>query len=348
MLHLDTVILFCLKQLNGERTIYSIYHLLNGKKSSQTIQDAHLFSLKEFFGVYGELTREAFEQITEDLFKKNLIDISGEQQYQLTDAGVEYLESRWLDHYLNGWNYHTYTMVFWERLSLLTQVISNLVHEETKYIPIQKNIDLQNWMKSVLKKINKPRNELGSILFSELIGSFNEMKNLDPSILVFRLTGFQQIGLTPLQAAMKLKMDIHDYNLQFIHIIHYLIQTIRKNSSSFWMLAFLINGLEKEDVLTLSSRKTWNLLIQGYAPKEIANFRNLKLSTIEDHLVEFALHLENFSIDPYVDKHLQEEIIEYSRCKGTRQLKRIKDQVKDTTYLQIRLVLAKYGDREWN
>src|SRR5690348_8249605 len=123
MLHLETVILFCLKQLNGERTIYSIYHLLNGKKSSQTIQDAHLFSLKEFFGVYGELTREAFEQITEDLFRKNLIDICGEQQYQLTVAGLEYLESKWFDHYLDGWNYHTYTMLFWDRLSLLTQVI---------------------------------------------------------------------------------------------------------------------------------------------------------------------------------------------------------------------------------
>ncbi|MED4227088.1 helix-turn-helix domain-containing protein [Neobacillus cucumis] len=348
MLHLETVILFCLKQLNGERTIYSIYHLLNGKKSSQTIQDAHLFSLKEFFGVYGELTREAFEQITEDLFRKNLIDICGEQQYQLTVAGLEYLESKWFDHYLDGWNYHTYTMLFWDRLSLLTQVISNLVYEETKYVPIQKNIDLQNWLKSVLKKINKPRNDLGRILFSELTESFKQGKNLDPSILVFRLTGFQQIGLTPLQAAMKLKMDIHDYHLQFIQIIHYLIQTIKKNSSRFSMLIFLINDLDKENVLTLSSRKTWNLLKQGYSPKEIADLRNLKLSTIEDHLVEFALHLEEFSIDPYVDKYLQEEIIDFSRRNGTRQLKRIKDQVKAATYLQIRLILAKYGDREWN
>lgn len=81
-----------------------------------------------------------------------MIDICGEQQYQLTVAGLEYLESKWLDHYLDGWNYHTYTMLFWDRLSLLTQVISNLVYEETKYVPIQKNIDLQNWLKSVLKK----------------------------------------------------------------------------------------------------------------------------------------------------------------------------------------------------
>ncbi|MEH7096867.1 helix-turn-helix domain-containing protein [Neobacillus vireti] len=347
MLQLETVILYCLRQLHNERTIYSIYHLLNGKKSSQTIQDAHLFSLKEFFGVYETLTREDFEQITEDLFRKNLIDGCGEYRYQLTVSGLDHLENTSMDHYLNGWNFHSYTTLFWERLSFLIQVTSNLVYEEAKYIPIQKNKDVHNWLKSTLTEIKVPRNELGSILYSEILNCLNGAKNLDPAILVFRLTGFQQIGLTALQAARKVKMLIHDYQLEFINTLHYLIQNI-KDSSSFKILTFLLNGLEKDDELTISARKTWSFLMQGNPPGKIADLRNLKLSTIEDHLVEFALHLPNFSIDPYVEKELQTKILEISRCIGTRQLKRIKDELKAVTYLQIRLVLAKYGDEKWN
>ncbi|PLS02093.1 helix-turn-helix domain-containing protein [Neobacillus cucumis] len=344
MLQIKTVILYCLKQLNKERTIYSIYHLLNGKKSSQTIQDAHLFSLKEFFGIYESLTRETFEKITEELFRENFIESFGEQKYQLTAFGRKHLEHISKADYLNGWDYHSFTATFWERLSLLIQVTSNLVYQETKYIPIQKNKEVHNWLKLMLKEIKVPRKELGSVLFTELIECLNEAKDIDPSILVFRLTGYQKIGLTPLQTARKLNLDEHNYHLEFINILHYLLQKITKDSNRFMVLPFLIKDLEKENELTITSRKTWALLKQGFNPEKIAAIRNLKLSTIEDHLVEFALHLENFSIDTYVDRDLQKKIIELSRGLGTRQLKLIKDQLRSATYLQIRLVLAKYGD----
>ncbi|WP_160721412.1 helix-turn-helix domain-containing protein [Bacillus sp. USDA818B3_A] len=344
MLQLKNVILYCLKQLNNERTIYSIYHLLNGKKSSQTIQDAHLFSIKEFFGIYENLTRETFDQVTEELDKADYIEICGNQRYQITILGLDYLEHTFKEHYLNGWNLHSFTTLFWERLSLLIQVTSNLVYQEAKYIPIQKSKVVHNWLKSFLKEMSIPRKEIGRGLFSELLKCFDEAKNLDPSIVVFRLTGYQRIGLTPLQAARKLNMDEHDFQIEFINILHYLMQKIMEDKNRFMLLAFLTKNFEKENELTLSSRKTLNLLMQGYTAEEIAAARNLKLSTIDDHLVEFALQLENFSIDPFVDLELQQQILEHSRRIGTRQLKLIKDQLKSATYLQIRLVLAKHGE----
>ena len=343
MLQLETIILFCIKQLNSERTIYSIYHLLNGKKSSQTIQDAHLFSLKKFFGIYESLTRESFDEIIQSMIKKGWIDHSGEQHYLLTYSGISILEINPIPSCLNGWSYHPYTSLFWERLSLLIQVTSNLVYRDTRYVPIQKNKDVHLWLKSALKEFKAPRKELGSILHSELIECFNKTKEINPSILVFRLTGFQQIGLTPLQIIKKLNMNIHDYHIGFIHSLHYLIQTIMQDPIRFTMLSLLIKDFYQKDELTLSSRKTWKLLNQGYSPDTIAMFRNLKVSTIEDHLVEFALHVDHFSIDPYVDIELQTKIVEISRDIGRRQLKLIKEKLKAATYFQIRLVLAKYG-----
>ena len=49
---LQMMILYCLQKINGERTIYSIYHLLHGKKSSQTIQDATFISSSSFFSIH--------------------------------------------------------------------------------------------------------------------------------------------------------------------------------------------------------------------------------------------------------------------------------------------------------
>jgi uncharacterized protein YpbB len=114
------------------------------------------------------------------------------------------------------------------------------------------------------------------------------------------------------------------------------------------VLSSLLANFEQKDSLTLSSRKTWELLNQDFSLEEIASIRHLKISTIEDHLVEFALNIEEFSIHSYVEEETQQKILEISRQEATRQLKVIRNFLKETSYFQIRLVLAKYGDRQWN
>lgn len=348
MLNIENIILYCIKQLNGERTIYSIYHLLNGKKSSQTIQDSHLFSLKNYFRLFDSLTRESFDKIIKNISNKALIRESGEQRFFLTVAGELRLEKNPFPSYINGWDYHHLTDLFWERLSLLIQVTSNLVYQETHYVPIQKNKVVHIWLKSTLKNLQIPRDELGKMLFDELMMCFEMDKNIDPSILVFRLTGYQKIGLTPLQMAKKFKVEYTDYQINFINVIHFLISTVMYDSSRFPILSDLLKGIKRNDSLTQSSRKTWVLLNQGYSIEQIAGLRHLKTSTIEDHLVEFALNVDNFSIDTYVDIEMQKRILEISRQAETKQLKRIRNDSETTSYFQIRLVLAKYGDRQWN
>ena len=279
------------------------------------------------------------------MVEKNWLINIGEQRYNLTTSGMTLLENKPLPKYINGWNFHQITSLFWERLSLLIQVVSNLTFGESRYIPIQKNIDVHIWLKSTLKDITVPRMELGTTVYSELKECFNTVKDIDPSLLVFRLTGFQQIGLTALQVAKKENLNYHDYQIKFTNTLHYLIQKLKEDANQFKILPFLIHELMQEDELTLSSRKTQKLLLQGYSLDMIANLRHLKLSTIEDHLVELALNVEGFSIDSYVDRVLQNKILEVSRLEATKQLKLIREKIGAATYFQIRLVLAKYGDR---
>ncbi|MEH7307210.1 helix-turn-helix domain-containing protein [Neobacillus drentensis] len=274
-----------------------------------------------------------------------MINNIGEQRFNITPLGKELLEKGPLPRYINGWNFHQITSLFWERLSLLVQVVSNLMFGETRYIPIQKNKEVHNWLKSTLKEITLPRLEMGSTVYFELNNCFDVGKEVDPSLVVFRLTGFQQIGLTPLQVAKQLNLDFHDYQIGFTNTLHYLIQKIKDEGNQLKILPYLINDLMQDDELTLTSRKTQRLLNQGYTLDMIANIRHLKLSTIEDHLVELTLNIEGFSIEPYVDRELQNKILEISRRTATKQLKLIREKIGTATYFQIRLVLAKYGDR---
>jgi uncharacterized protein YpbB len=348
MCEIENILLYCLKQINGERTIYSIYHLLNGKKSSQTLQDAHLFSLKRYFRILEPLTRESFDEIFNYILSKKLVEVSGDQRYRLTAAGHEYLLQNPQPYYINGWRYQPYTTLVWERLSLLIQVASNFTFQETKYIPIQKNTEVHNWLKEVLKSITLTKQKLGETLFSELVNCLEQGKEINPSVLVFRLTGYRRIGLTSLQTAKMLNMDLLQYHFAFINILHCLIQSVEDKPDRYPLLSSLLTSLEQNDSLTLSSRKTWVLLKQGFTLGEIAGIRNLKISTIEDHLVEFALNIKDFSIHSYVEEEVQQKILEISRQETTRQLKVIRNTLKTASYFQIRLVLAKYGDRQWS
>ena len=348
MFKIENILLYCLKQLNGERTIYSIYHLLNGKKSSQTLQDAHLFSLKRYFGILEPLTRESFDEIFNKLLINKLVEPCGEQRFLLTSAGEDYLLNNAQPYYINGWRYQAFTLLVWERLSLLVQVSSNFTFQETKYIPIQKNVEVHNWLKEFLRFTSGSKQELGKSLFSELVEILEHARDVNPKILIFRLTGYKQIGLTSSQIAKKLNIDSIHYHLEFINTIHCLLHFVESDPSRFKVLSSLLANLDQNESLTLSARKTLVLLNQGFTAEEIASIRNLKISTIEDHLVEFALNVEDFSVNSYVDEEMQLKILEISRRESTRQLKVIRNALKTASYFQIRLVLAKYGDRHWN
>jgi uncharacterized protein YpbB len=186
---------------------------------------------------------------------------------------------------------------------------------------------------------------MGKFLFLELVECLDQAENINPLVIVYRFTGYQQIGLTISQTAERLNMDILNYHLAFINVLHYLIQKVESDRNRFGLLSLLLEEGEIHDSLTLSSRKTLKLLKKGFSIDQIARMRNLKVSTVEDHLVELAINVKGFSIDVYVEKDLQDKIIEISRKVATRQLKLIRNKLPAASYFQIRLVLAKYG--EW-
>ncbi|WP_071395625.1 helix-turn-helix domain-containing protein [Bacillus tuaregi] len=341
------MILYCLHKLQGERTIYSIYHLLQGKKSSQTIQDAHLFHLAPLFQTETNISRQQLETMVTELSNEQLIIEKAAQHYAVTEKGVKQLEKGLAEtpipKHVNGWKHQRTSLVFWERLSLAVQVISNLKKRESKYLPVQRKTETLLWIRQFLAHNRLSRDSLGKQIYQELVSCLESDPSLNPDYLVIRLTGYRSIGYTEVQAAQNFQMEQAYYHYHFLSILHYMIGHIETNPAHFPILSFFIEKPQKHN-LTNSTEKTYTLLKQGHSVTDIMTIRGLKKSTIEDHLVELALNVENFTIDAYVSAEKQNLIKQAAKKLQTKQLKQIRSMVGQAGYFEIRLVLAKYGE----
>ncbi|MFB9988540.1 helix-turn-helix domain-containing protein [Bacillus benzoevorans] len=339
------ILLYCLQKLNGERTIYSIYHLLQGKKSSQTIQDAHLFQLSAFFHTDTNITRQQIADHAHELKRNSLIAETLDQHFILTAEGERVLKRGLsispVPSYLNGWKYGRAGLLLWERLSLAVQVLSHLQHRETKYIPVQRRPETLLWVKEFVQTYGLNRKDLSENLYTELTSLLESGLNIDPNLLVVRLSGCGRIGLTEIQAAQEMKMDPVHYHYQFLNIIHYLALRIEEDHFPI-MSAFLER--ETDILLTKSTEKTYTLLKDGHSLDDIIHIRRLKPSTIEDHIVELALNIPQFSIAEYVNAKKQRQIKEAIKAANTKQLREIRKYAPEASYFEIRIVLAKFGD----
>ncbi len=79
-----------------------------------------------------------------------------------------------------------------------------------------------------------------------------------------------------------------------------MIKTIETNPEQFQQLSSIIKDITSPHSFTISTKKTFEFLQKGWNAERIAEVRNLKKSTIEDHIVEIALLDKSFDISPFV------------------------------------------------
>lgn len=340
------VVLYCLSKYNGERSINAIYHLLQGKKSSQTIQDAKLFKLEPFFQSLQQLTKKDIDDIIFELQNSEVISMTNKDTYILTEKGLFYLENYMKKYpippYLNGWRYHKKALVFWQRLSLSVQTLSFLLYENSAFTPVINDDETQLFVKSYLKK-TKNRYDASSVIFNEVKSLLQTIPQLQAEIFVLHLSGYHRIGYTIEQIGRFIHLDREYTFILFQSVLHFMIDEIEKNSIFYkHLMPFIQQNDQSREPITQSSQKTYELLCLNKSISEIASIRNLKESTIEDHIVEIASEIKSFPIEPFVSKDLQKKIVDSFNSLETKKLKPIRSSLNNTvSYFQIRLVLGR-------
>lgn len=334
--------------MNGSRTVFGAYHILKGKKSAQTLQDCHLFYVSQLFGVYKNLNRKTFLQMVEMLAAKNYISCCNENYVSITEAGeailTRQLDAQPIPTHLNGFAYKDLTVVFWKRLALLAQSISFLKKRKNYFVPIIKDGRTQQWVKEKLTNKFTSIDDLARNLHRELAMILEGIPERESLLFVLRLSGKHRLGLTIDQISDYFKIDANYARIQFIGVIHGILEKVIKDKQVYPTLFSLIKDKATITLLTETAQKTLALLKQNLQMEQIIEVRKLKRNTVEDHLVEIAMNVPDFSIEHLVTKDKQEMIFTVIQKLQTRKLRIIKEGLCETTsYFEIRLTIAKRG-----
>ncbi|MFD2704406.1 helix-turn-helix domain-containing protein [Salibacterium lacus] len=332
------------ERMNQERSIQALYHILTGKKSSQTIQDIKWYNVTYFFRMFPYWKETEFENDTNDLQYHRYI-ASHNNRVLITEQGRSQNDNfrtsySWPPIY-NGWLYGKSAAVFWKRTALFVQCLSQTLAGNRRFLPVFEDISVQHWLKKNWPKTIEEKQQTASVLFDELRELLGELDERDAFLIMNRLTGYHLTGQTWTQLSTRLQMSEDECHFRFLGSVHFLLEHADRSA----VLRRAASGLEVWDVLTETTKKTLHYMNEGWGMERIARVRNLKRSTIEDHVVEIASEQTGFPIGDYVAKEDQNLILHHASALETKRLKVLKEaaQPKELDYFSIRLTLAFYG-----
>ncbi|SFD50996.1 Uncharacterized protein YpbB [Lentibacillus persicus] len=338
------IILSCCTKFQEDRSTSAVFHLLKGKRSIQTVQDAHIYELNHFYGIYPTLSKHDFEVHVQQLIKNNDLALKGDNTAIVTRKGENWINQEAINVsgcYFHGMEYSRYAPVFWQRLLLMIQTMTNSKRHHFNFIPVIDKTEITDWVRKQYRLWKYDTSLFLNKLYSELFHLLNQFDTTEASIFVDSLTGYNHYGMSSFQIAERYGLEQVDVPLIRTSTIHRMLMLISQNEQHTPLLKHFLQDLTHEAKVTNSANKTKQFMAKGYSAENIASIRQLKLNTIYDHMVEIALYDKAFPLGHYVTPDIQAQIRAAIAAADSYKLKDIKQHVSASiSYFQIRLVLA--------
>ncbi|WZY01197.1 helix-turn-helix domain-containing protein [Bacillus sp. FSL W7-1360] len=337
-------ILWIMLSFRGERSLSAVYHLLQGKRSIQTIYDAHLFQLQRYFGLFPQLSRNILDNHLQVLEQQGYIQMK-ENDYTLTEKGHTYTMSWRLAHpyidTIDNWRFGHLERTFWQRLVLLCQSLSHLALHKS-FVPIVQTFSVQRFVKGYIRSSSKTVDDLCKQLYEECFTLLSQVATLQAELFVRQLSSAHHIGATLEQLAHLYGKPVDELFVRHKSTCHFILKHVLANKHEYPSLSRLITEEDMQLPMATSTEKTAELLEKGLSIREVAHQRRLKVTTIEDHVVALALLNASFPIDCYVVPEKQEQILRVSELEKTLKLKTIRQALNEkVSYFEIRLALTR-------
>ncbi|UCZ54735.1 helix-turn-helix domain-containing protein [Bacillus shivajii] len=339
----------CLKvidRIGSERSLTGVYYLLSGKKSFQTIQDAHLFRCSPYVGTLKLIEKASFDEMIIKGEKHGWFHFDKPNHARLTDNGKkklnEYGQTYKLPDDYNGAKYewNDYAVQYWDRLSLMVQTCAFFIKGNNRFIPVSYNKDTQLHVKSILLNEVRSPKDYSEQLLKELRSILKNVSDLEAWLFVQRLTSTDKTGQTFTQLSNHFKGDSLHTKLTFFGVIHKIIQMVQSNEQRSPALKLLLPKTQRLNSITETASIT-NHLLMSHSIDEVAKIRHLKRSTIEDHIIELAIYDVDFPVNTYIKIEQVEQINDAAEKLKTKKLRVLKEYFGNQySYFQLRLALT--------
>lgn len=276
---------------HGDKARYSsVAHLLRGKRTSSILTYGFFYDILPYFSLMPKLTDKTFNGIVEGLInQKNLLEVEPGVVKISLQGCLLLSEEPVIDHQgLNSFFYGRSDDDFLELLLFATQVVSEYCHNHSEYQPIETNNVRQALIKKWFRQLPLDRKKIGQSFYEEwhrLISSFPEVYR---EYVLLYLSGHQQIGQTLFQLANLSGKTLFDVQLIKKQLSHIAIKRVVTESHDFPYMDGLYRLLGKATI-NQSALRTYNLFQGGVSLHDICHERRLKISTVTDHLIEWAI-----------------------------------------------------------
>jgi len=358
----SAVLLGGLVPLAGERTPQSLYYILVGRKAHQTIQDVHHYRLHPYYRLFPGFLRERWQDFVTYFLQQGWLERekadspSGRWTFRVTAQGERQRRAGWRRYRLAEWLMPLDGIacaerleLFWLRLHLLVQTISQLERGQPSFYPVVQRKQIQEWVKRLFTRPGLRRHVSGSQLYQELLAALTPHEVALQRLLVEQLSGADQVGCTLEQLASRMDEPLPLLHIKLRYLLTRIVRQVQAEGAQRFPLLSALAAVESggDPRLSASAGETYRLLKQGLGIAEIARRRGLKQGTIEDHLVEIALHCPEWDPAPYLTEAQKQQILATSRRAGTKRLRVMKELLgEEYSYLQIRLALAQERGEE--
>ncbi|MBD7906979.1 helix-turn-helix domain-containing protein [Sporosarcina gallistercoris] len=339
---LSSIILKIAEKMDGQRSLNASLHVLRGKRSGQTLQDIDYFSVKPYFSLIPKLADSTFAEAVISLQHTGMIKES-EGIVTVTEKGKRAAKELG-DFQFDGWHYRGREEIFFLRLVLLVQTLSQLRSSRNSFHPITNDRKIQQFVKDVLHTQQVTRTNSARSLAEELLLALKMtgISDLQAILLSHRLTGADASGWTWEQLEESTGESVASLQLEYLEALHRLIAVSERVDAAekLPILHKLATGIRIETPLTDSTAITKKLFDQELSIDEIAIVRQLKVNTIEDHITEIATNDADFPIDRFVDLADQLAVQQEVRRHRVKRLRLLKDKFPHLSYFQLRLILS--------
>lgn len=305
------IIHFVQSQAHDYKSQKSIYNIITGKKSHQTFFDAASQNLLSLYHSLPNLKYPSFERFSNDISKLD-------KNFELiTNPRFTY------DSLINTFS----------AIQLLTQTVSNIEHDYNHFIPTSQHQFIQQRVKNIYTYIkdqnlfDQYKEELKQ-LFSKLYQQNGQ------TYLHYYLQGYEESMYTRQQVSLIENIPPHHLKeVEYKELITLINQLEDINNYP------ILNNLIVLPSLLNKTEVTLNCLTRGYSITQIQQHQNVKINTIEDHLLELFIkgYLKDYHI--YISEEAITEFWPYYLAHRDERLRLFKEYFPAYSYFQLKLMI---------
>lgn len=341
----------------NKRRSSSVYQILRGKKTASTLSFCLFHHLWSGFQLFPYLSLAAYEQRLTELKARGYLVVDKEDSNYLllsTSGEACLLEQPFWQRFTQEVDHFSYGLagpLFLERLLFLSQVISELSYQSKQYEPITSDEEQLFWVKQWLAKTKVSKERLISSFYKEWQGLLESLEKNQRERLVSLLTGHQKIGTTYYQLQQMYQWSEFQRIAYKIYDCQQVIQLI-KTRDDFPLFASVLASIPKQTI-SKSAQLTYNYMEQGLDSLSIQRLRQIKPSTVQDHLIEAAVLLDDFSFEACLNKQVFLQLEAYEKTQSQVidwQFKQVQAFDESISFLEVRLyqiLKVKQHDREF-